>query len=129
MCGIAHSVLYPHILIITEENVPIDLPLGQSDGGDFSDDGSTSQVTLACVKVTKTNVCTPLAVPQGFCCPMSIYGCDFQVAHHGSSRRRLLHHHLLLVSAPISACFPLFSRAEVWAAQATSAHSSTGQLS
>ena len=87
------------------------------------------QVTLACVKVTKTNVCTPLAVPQGFCYLISTYGYDFQVAHHGSSRHLLCHHHRLPVSAHISACFPLFSRAKVWAAQSTSSHSSTGQLS
>lgn len=43
------------------ENAPVDIPTGQSDGGNNFIDGLSSQVTLVCVKLTK-RVTLPTAV-------------------------------------------------------------------
>lgn len=66
--GIAHSELAPLHPVINQENAPphthTNLPTGPSDGGNFSVDGSSSQITLACAKLTETNLHMILALLQ-----------------------------------------------------------------
>lgn len=52
---VAHTELDPPTLINNEENTLIDLPLGQSSESILSAMFSSSQMTRAAVKLTKTN--------------------------------------------------------------------------
>lgn len=53
--GTAHNGRGHSTSIINQENLPTDLPTGQSDGSFFSTEISSSQRTLASVALTKTN--------------------------------------------------------------------------
>lgn len=53
--GIAHSGLGHSISVNNQENIPTDLPAGQSDEGNSSNAGPSSQMTLTSVWLTKTH--------------------------------------------------------------------------
>ena len=53
--GTAHSGLSPPTPIINQEKGSPAMPTGQSDGGMFSVEVLSSQMTMACVELTKTN--------------------------------------------------------------------------
>lgn len=51
-CSLTHNTLSPPTLAVNQENAPIDMPSGQSEG-DSSTEIASSQRTLAYVKLTK----------------------------------------------------------------------------
>lgn len=60
-----HIGLGPPTLISNPENIPIHLPTNQSDGGFFSIKLPSSQMTIVCVKLIKTNQHTHKCLVSG----------------------------------------------------------------